>query len=180
MLQQVRSLREQRTVEVTEVETRLHDDFNSKMVDQLDQLRAELEAVARETREELEHSYGSQMEDLQNLANRYANDARHVFDDLKEAQNRLKEVQGKTDRDQRDLRAQVAKLQAELNQKDADLQRLQQLLADRQAELQKTHHDLSSQLTEYQMLLDEKIQLDAELATYHALLKTEETRLVYI
>lgn len=175
--EQVRSLREQRTVEVTEVETRLHDDFNSKMVDQLDQLRAELEAVARETREELEHSYGSQMEDLQNLANRYANDARHVFDDLKEAQNRLKEVQGKTDRDQRDLRAQVAKLQAELNQKDADLQRLQQLLADRQAELQKTHHDLSSQLTEYQMLLDEKIQLDAELATYHALLKTEETRL---
>lgn len=163
-------------VDITEVETRLGTEYQSRISEQLDQLRADMEYMATETREDLERNYQTQIEDLQNLADRNADDARHCLEELQTTQNRLKEMQGKTDRQSQEYRAMIARLEADVRSKDADIQRLQQLLADRQAELQKTHKELSDLMQQYQELWGEKIQLDAELATYNTLLRTEEER----
>ena len=170
------SLRNQRRTEITEVETRLADDYQSRIVEQLNELRADLEVVAREMRDELEHSYQNQLVDLQNLADRNQQDARVLLDDLRAAQDRLKEVQGRADKQLNELRQQAQRMQNEAGARDDEIQRLQKLLADRQTELQNTNYELSQQIQSYQELLDEKIHLDAELATYHALLKSEEER----
>ncbi|OWA51528.1 putative Lamin-C [Hypsibius exemplaris] len=175
--EEIVSLRNQRRTEITEVETRMGEEYQSKIVEQLNDLRADLEAVAHEMRLDLERSYQNQLEDSQDLANRYRDEARALLADLSAAQDRIKETQTRSEKQLQELRLQLQRLQAELNGKDDEVQRLQKLLADRQAELQNTHHELSRQIASYQELLDEKIHLDAELATYNALLRTEEERL---
>ncbi|XP_055352673.1 lamin-2-like isoform X2 [Paramacrobiotus metropolitanus] len=175
--EQMSTLRSQRVVEVTEVETRLRDDYKSKVAEQLDVLREDMEMVAREAQDELERTYIQQLEDYRTMVDRNSADYRHLQEETRTIQSRLKEVQSKGDKQNQEYRNLISRLENDLRSKDVDIQRLQDLLADRQVELQRSHSDLSVLMEKYQEMYGDKIRLDAELAAYHAMLKAEEDRL---
>lgn len=161
---------------MSEVEARLQDDYHTKISDHINNLRAEMQAIADEAQEELERNYEQRIEDLQNLATHNSQDYRQALEELKSTQARIKEFQTHDDRQNKEYRGMIARLEADSRAKDVDNAKLQQLLRDRQFELQKIHKELSELKQMYQDLYGEKIELDAELATYNTLLKTEEAR----
>lgn len=75
---------------------------------------------------------------------------------------------------------QIEKLDGQLRLKDEELSRLRQLHSDEVArlseELRALRDNYEQKMHEYEELMDLKIQLDQEIATYRALLQEEETR----
>lgn len=77
---------------------------------------------------------------------------------------------------------QIEKLEAQVDAKDNEIAHLVQ---KHSAELARLNQDLRSlresydaKIREYEALMDLKVQLDQEIATYRALLQQEETRSV--
>lgn len=77
---------------------------------------------------------------------------------------------------------QIERLDSQLRAKDEELARLRQLHSEEVArlseELRSLRDSYETKIQEYEELMDIKIQLDQEIATYRALLQEEETRFV--
>ena len=77
---------------------------------------------------------------------------------------------------------QIELLNGQLRAKDEELARLRQLHSEEVArlseELRSLRDSYEAKIREYEELMDVKIQLDQEIATYRALLQEEETRFV--
>ena len=77
---------------------------------------------------------------------------------------------------------QIERLDGQLRAKDEELAHLRQLHSEEVARLSEELHSLrdsyEAKIREYEELMDVKIQLDQEIATYRALLQEEETRFV--
>ena len=77
---------------------------------------------------------------------------------------------------------QIERLDGQLRGKDEELARLRQLHSEEVArlseELRSLRDSYEAKIREYEELMDIKIQLDQEIATYRALLQEEETRFV--
>lgn len=75
---------------------------------------------------------------------------------------------------------QIEKLDSQLRMKDEELARQRQVHSDEVArlseELRNLRDNYELKIHEYEELMDLKIQLDQEIATYRALLQEEETR----
>ena len=78
---------------------------------------------------------------------------------------------------------QVEKLDSQLRMKDEELSQLRQAHSDEVShlseELRALRERYEHKIQEYEELMDLKIQLDQEIATYRALLQEEETRLFF-
>merc|ERR1719431_1032955 len=72
------------------------------------------------------------------------------------------------------LEERIAALEAELDEQ-AKLHRL--AIDERDAEIEKLRAQLAAQILELKELMDSKLALDAEIATYRRLLQGEESRL---
>lgn len=72
-------------------------------------------------------------------------------------------------------------LEAVLREKDDELNRIRRQHSDDMArrleELRQLRENYDTKIQEYELLMDVKVQLDQEIATYRALLMEEETRL---
>ena len=77
---------------------------------------------------------------------------------------------------------QVEKLEGQLDAKDNEIAHLVQKHASEVSrlnqELRALREDYDAKIREYEALMDLKVQLDQEIATYRALLQQEETRSV--
>ena len=75
---------------------------------------------------------------------------------------------------------QLERLEALLDTKDAEISRMTQKHASDMAVMREERRALQesydAQIEEYRVLMDLKVQLDQEIATYRALLQQEENR----
>ena len=75
---------------------------------------------------------------------------------------------------------QIEKLEGQLNYKDDEISRMSQKhagdMANMGEQLRTLRESYEMQMKEYEALMDLKIQLDHEIATYRALLQEEESR----
>jgi len=132
----------------------------------------EMQAV----RDELAGQYERKINDLQNLLRRNTDQAASYRTDITSYRERIDDLTKGRDA----LNDKVLYLEQRCRDLEDRLQRAQQkqddLLADREDDIKRLKEQLEQLQNDYQHLLDIKINLDREIATYRKLLESEEER----
>ncbi|KAK3602508.1 hypothetical protein CHS0354_029318 [Potamilus streckersoni] len=175
--QELNETRTRTTMEIEEVDSRIHQDYENKVQEMLQNLRAEHEEQLRLVREEVEILYEGKVNELQGSLDRSMSLGSTAKDELVITRRRVDELGSEVTK----LKAQNAAYEARIRDLEGQLDSNQEMFENqitlKDQEIEELRKLLDEQTREYADLLDVKIRLDNEIEAYRRLLEGEEARL---
>ena len=174
---EIEQLRSSKRVEIEQVDNRLRDEYDSRLVMELQRIREETENKIREMKDDVNRSYQSKFSDAESSVRR----SQQTTVILREELSSLKSKNDEINIDLNNLKTKCSSLETKSRDLEEKLKRANLKYETdinlKENEIDGLRKDIQELLSDYQELYDIKIALDMEIATYRKILESEEQRL---